>query len=193
MAEPVPDPRLGAALVSLELADLRLRPWWAAHWVAAGLGGERLAELAGLSGDEREVSDLWPEALHELGVAVPVVGARRTAAPWMARQVLDQRRDERWLLRELWPYRDDPADDDEALDAVVYAVDELLGLLERAEIARRAPRRRRLTLRRPRGPEVPEEQEREWRTLVDAVVVALADGGVQAAEQVLARDGVGGR
>ncbi|TNM69658.1 hypothetical protein FHN55_02610 [Streptomyces sp. NP160] len=196
MSEPVPDPELGAALVSLELADLRLRPWWAAHWVAAGLGGERLAELAGLGGVEREVSDLWPLALAELGVATPVVGARRTAAPWMARQVLEGRRDLPWLQRELWPYREDTTDDDEALDGVVYAVDELLGLLERAELARRPPRRRRGLLWRGRVPEVSEQQERESRALVDAVVVALADGGVEAAAAVLdARSAgtVGGR
>jgi hypothetical protein len=45
-------------------------PLWAAHWLVLGHDGDTIAELAGLSGqDKRAVNDLLPVALEEAGVA----------------------------------------------------------------------------------------------------------------------------
>lgn len=68
---------LTAALRELQLLDRRERPMLAAHRLAQDLGGEVVAELAGLSGDEPEVGAPWPAAMAELDVPAPVGRARR--------------------------------------------------------------------------------------------------------------------
>jgi hypothetical protein len=105
------------------------RPMVAAHWLAEELGGEAVLELASLRGDEREVGELWPLALQELGVAVPVTDAR-AAMKWAAQRVLDGERDARWLVRMLemdW-HEVDQQDDFEQL---VLMIDDWLDWTER--------------------------------------------------------------
>lgn len=185
MVDDVPEPELGAALVALELVDPRVRPVWAAHWIAGGLGGARTAELAGLRGDEPEVSDLWPEVLAELGAAHVVLRPRRSAAAWCAQQVVAGRHDARWLVRALWP--DDGwggGDGDVEADDVVHVLDDLVAGIPLA--AEHPPRWRRDRQRA-------DEQSREWQRQLDAAVTAMAAGGVPAAAAVLEDDGAGGR
>jgi len=185
VVDEVPEPALAAALVALDLADRRVRPMWAAHWVADGLGGPRTAELAGLRGDEREVSDLWPESLAELGAAHAVVAPRRTAAAWCAQQVVSGRHDAAWLVRTLWPHQGwDEGDGDGEVDSVVYALDDLL---DRIPVAADHPPCRRRARQRA------DEQARTWQLLVDVVVAAMAAGGITAAAAALDDDGVRGR
>ena len=105
------------------------RPMLAAYWLAEDSGGEAVLELASLRGHEPEVSDLWPRALAELGVALPVTTTRATM-PWAARRVLDGERDARWLVRMLagdfeWG---DPPDDFEQL---VLQLDHVLDWTDR--------------------------------------------------------------
>lgn len=48
----------------LDILPLEQVPLWAAHWLAQGLDGEVLRELAGLSGaDSQAVRELLPRAL----------------------------------------------------------------------------------------------------------------------------------
>ncbi|MEV6561700.1 hypothetical protein AB0M22_38685 [Nocardia sp. NPDC051756] len=47
-------------------------PWWAAQWLVEGHDGPALRELAGLNErDPRAVGDLLPEAMAEMGIALP--------------------------------------------------------------------------------------------------------------------------
>ena len=125
--EPVP-PLLAATLFHIGQIRDRDRPMLAAHWLAEGRDGEALLELASLSGPEREVDELWPLALEELGVHLPVTGARAAMA-WAARRVLDGERDPRWLVRALWPGQD--VGEDPQLDTLVYTVQDWLAWLDR--------------------------------------------------------------
>lgn len=114
-------PERAAALVELgELPHERL-PMLAAHWLASGRDGEALRELAGLHGREPEVWDLWPDALAEVGVVLPVQRPRRTAISWAAAQVVGGVIDVRQFLRLLWP--DHTAPDDE-LDLIIWSIDD---------------------------------------------------------------------
>jgi hypothetical protein len=64
-----PTPRSVEAWVVLGVLPAERVPMWAAEWIVQGYGGEALVELAGLSGrDSREVRDLLPAAVAELGV-----------------------------------------------------------------------------------------------------------------------------
>ena len=88
------------------------RPMLAAYWLADGLGGDAVLELASLHGNEPEVSELWPLALTEMGVAMPVIRAR-VAAVWAAQRVLERERDSFWLAEFLRPRRPESSDDPE--------------------------------------------------------------------------------
>lgn len=76
--EVAPSPGLVTAWAVLGILPLEQVPLWAAHWLAEGLDGEVLRELAGLSGaDVQAVRELLPGALAEVGVDVS--GPRRSA------------------------------------------------------------------------------------------------------------------
>jgi hypothetical protein len=115
-------PALRAALL-YEVGEIREqdRPMLAAHWLAEGLGGEAVLELASLGGNEPEVNELWTLALAELGVTLPVTRGREGAA-WAAQRVLDGERDMFWLadfLRSRSAGSGDPALDQLARDLYV--------------------------------------------------------------------------
>lgn len=177
-------PAVAAALHQLGVLDPAERPLLAAHWVAAGLGGEVLADLAGLRRGDRVASDLWPAALAELGVGTPVVLARRVAAPWLAQQVLRGERDLDDLVGVLWPTAPEPPDGDEELDRVVYTIDDVLDWT--GDLTSGAVRRGR------RGRRVPPEHAERAQRAVDAVataVAALAAGDVLGAVAALRAGG----
>ena len=92
-----PIPVLRAALL-YEVGEIREqdRPMLAAHWLAEGVGGDAVLELASLRGHEPEVNELWTLALAELGVTLPVTRGRQGAA-WAAQRVIDGERDVFWL------------------------------------------------------------------------------------------------
>jgi len=61
-----------AALLALDQLPAERVPWWAAAWLADGIGASATAEIAGLNGrDPRAVRDLLPAVLGELNVPVP--------------------------------------------------------------------------------------------------------------------------
>jgi hypothetical protein len=67
-----PTPALVAAWLTLGTLRTESVPMWAAEWIVQGYDGMYLAELAGLSGrDTREVRDHLPDALADVGIAVP--------------------------------------------------------------------------------------------------------------------------
>jgi hypothetical protein len=106
-----PMPALRAALL-YEVGEIREqdRPMLAAHWLAEGLGGDAVLELASLRGNEAEVNELWTLALAELGVALPVTLGRQGAV-WAAQRVLDGERDTFWLAAFLRPRSSRVGDD----------------------------------------------------------------------------------
>jgi hypothetical protein len=142
-----------APLLAAELYDRgwirpQDRPMLAAYWLAEDKGGDAVLELASLRGHEPEVSDLWPMALQELGVMLPITSAR-VAMAWAAQRVLDRERDLRWMVRMLWPdQRHEGSDPD--FEELIYTLDDWLdwtgrdlrgrqpGVKARAESARRA-------------------------------------------------------
>ncbi|MGW5190529.1 hypothetical protein ACWEOO_14810 [Kribbella sp. NPDC004138] len=64
-----PTPGLVGAWLALDRLHAESVPMWAASWLVQGYDGASLAELAGLSGrDTREVRDLLPAALADVGV-----------------------------------------------------------------------------------------------------------------------------
>ncbi|HEU0101278.1 MAG TPA: hypothetical protein VFR07_03080 [Mycobacteriales bacterium] len=76
--EVAPSPELVAAWAALGILRFERVPLWAACWLADGLDGEALGELAGLSGaDVQAVRELLPRALAELGAGRE--GSRRSA------------------------------------------------------------------------------------------------------------------
>lgn len=133
------EPVVAAALRQLGALDDRDLPMLAAHWVAQGRDGEVLVGLAGLHGDEREIADLWPAALAEVGVAVPVPRDRLVSLPWVAGQVVAGRRPLSWLVMVLWPslYVPDepgavaPDAEEQLLDEIVHTLDDVLEFAER--------------------------------------------------------------
>lgn len=143
------EPVVAAALRQLGALDDRDLPMLAAHWVAQGRDGEVLVELAGRHGDEREIADLWPAALAEVRVAVPVPRDRSVALPWVASQVAAGRRPLSWLVTVLWPplYVDSEPDaaapdtQEQLLDEIVYVLDDVLDFAERVagDAAQRTP------------------------------------------------------
>lgn len=178
------DPVVAVALRQLGALEDRNLPMLAAHWVAQGRGGDVLVELAGLHGTEREIGDLWPTALSEVGVATPVGHDRLVALPWVAAQVAAGRRELRWLVTVLWPpvrfdtgRRGNPADrEEELLDAVVYALEDVLEFAARVagDAAARSPWWRRHGQAEQAG-------VRKARLQVERVVAALTRGDVAAA------------
>jgi hypothetical protein len=134
------EPVVAAALRQLGPLDDRDLPMLAAHWVAQGRGGEVLVELAGLHGNEREIADLWPAAVAEVGVTVPVPRDRLVSLPWVAGQVAAGRRPLGWLVTVLWPpvYVGSEPDaaapdaEEQLLDEIVYNLDDILEFAERA-------------------------------------------------------------
>lgn len=68
----VPSPQQVAALLALGQLPVERVPWWAAEWLADGLGEGATAEIAGLDGrDPHAVGDLLPAVLGELNVPIP--------------------------------------------------------------------------------------------------------------------------
>lgn len=68
----VPSPQQVAALLALGQLPAESVPWWAAAWLADGMGAQATAEIAGLNGrDPRAVRDLLPAVLSELNVPLP--------------------------------------------------------------------------------------------------------------------------
>lgn len=170
---PMP-PAVAAALFLDGLLRGEDRPMLAAHWLAEGMDGEALRELAGLSGSEYEVGDLWPAALEDAGVTLPAGGARVTAA-WAAQRVLDGTEDLRWLVRVLWPpRRDDPEDQDPALDTLIYTIDDWLDWMDPRLHGRRSDAER--------------QRIGSARAALDAAVEALARDDVPGAARALAED-----
>ena len=127
----VVSPQVAAALSLVGRLDRDDRPMLAAHWLAAGLDGETLRDVAWRSAGDRDVDDLWPAALAEAGAPLPASRPRRTAATWAAEKVLSGQQDARWLVELLWP-PNAPDDVDEELDAVVYTIDDCLDYADRA-------------------------------------------------------------
>lgn len=67
-----PSPQDVAAFFVLDRVPTEHVPWIAARWLADGLDGERLRELAGEHGDDTyKIKDLLPLALSEIGVPLP--------------------------------------------------------------------------------------------------------------------------
>lgn len=170
-------PALAAALYELDVLDPRQRPMLAAHWVAQGLGGPVLSELAGLHGDEREVADLWIPALREMGVDTPLIRTRRTALPWVMSQMNTGERDLPWVLHVLGPTRTD-TDEDDVLDSIIYSIDTALdyigALQERPHVGRTH-----------RGSRKDQKVVADLRARVAGAVEALERGDVDAAAAVL--------
>jgi hypothetical protein len=66
-----PSPQQAAALLALGELPAERVPWWAAAWLADGLGAEATAEIAGLDGrDPHAIRDLLPAVLSELNAPV---------------------------------------------------------------------------------------------------------------------------
>lgn len=80
-------PLLARTLLDLGWLAPMSRPLLAAHWLAAGLDGAAMRDLAGRAALDPEVSVLWRAALLEAGVA-PGESAREQAAGYLAEQVL---------------------------------------------------------------------------------------------------------
>lgn len=107
----IPSPSLVAAWLVLDTLATERVPLWAAHWLAAGHGGEALAELAGLRGDDpREVRDLLDGPLAECGVTAPDIDAANHRAERAAAMVaftaiaelqVNGRASERWLVQKV--------------------------------------------------------------------------------------------
>lgn len=123
--EPLP-PLLAAELFERGRIHPHDRPMLAAHWLAEGRGGEALLDLASLRGHEPEVSDLWPLALAELDVTLPITNAR-VAMAWAAKRVVDGERDARWLVRMLWLPEFAPVDEQSDFERLVLQLDDRLG------------------------------------------------------------------
>lgn len=99
---PAPDV-VAAWLVLDELPSDRV-PWWAAEWLANGLGGPATAELAGLGRDDpRTVRDLLPAALRELQVPMPrsVTAAVTIAFTRVATLWRDGMAGEQWVVQKV--------------------------------------------------------------------------------------------
>jgi hypothetical protein len=102
----VPSPPLVAAWLILDALPTERVPFWAAYWIAAGQDGQKLAELAGLHGDDpHKVRELLPAALTECGVLSADLNrhdrSRRRAAAMIAftaiaKLCLDGLVSERW-------------------------------------------------------------------------------------------------
>ncbi|GIJ24625.1 hypothetical protein [Micromonospora lutea] len=76
-------PDLVAAEYALGSVDAERVPWYAADWLANGHDGPALRELAGLDGtDTGLIGELLPDALTEVGVAVP--SPADAADAWLA-------------------------------------------------------------------------------------------------------------
>ena len=151
-------PERAAALVELGELERERLPMLAARWLAAGRDGEALRDLAGLQGREPEVWDLWPDALAEVGVVLPVQRPRRTAISWAAAQVVGGVIDVREFLRLLWP--DHTAPDGE-LDCLVYTIDDLQEYADDCLAGRRGRR--------------PEDAEESLRTVREAIAALARD------------------
>jgi len=104
------------------------RPMLAAQWLTEGRGGEALVELASLRGAEPEVSDLWPAALAELGI--PLQTTPRAAMAWAAQQVVEGKRDTRWLVRTLWT-EFDAFDEQDDFQRLILLLDDTLDWTDR--------------------------------------------------------------
>jgi len=101
---PAPPPDALAARFVLGIAPTENVPWWAAQWLADGFDGPALRELAGLNGrDSHEVNDLLPDALAEMGVAMPssAVAAAGEAFRQMAEMCLSGQAGERWVAQQV--------------------------------------------------------------------------------------------
>jgi hypothetical protein len=123
-------PAITAALYQLDEQNRDERPMRAAHWLAEGMDGDVLRELAWRSAGDREVDDLWPGALAELGVEVPIARPRRVVMAWAAQQVVAGKQDARWLVSLLAPWHVE--DGDEEMDQLIYSLDDWLDYAERA-------------------------------------------------------------
>ena len=172
------EPELAAALLARRLLPPEELPMLAAHWLAAGLDGPALRELAGLSRRDPHVRELWAATLGELGV-VPDAGGERAAVVWAARQVAGGQMSARDLVSGFWPDDDSPSE----LDGIVYALDEAVEMVGQQEVADNRSHwwRRLLRGRRP-----PLYRHDPAEALMWAVQ-ALADGDLAEARRVLKR------
>jgi hypothetical protein len=147
------------------------RPMLAAHWLAEGKDGEALLELASLRGHEPEVSDLWPLALAELGVTLPVTSPR-VAMAWAAQRVLGGERDARWLVQTLWMTFDD-VDRQDDFQRLILLIDDVLDWTDRELGSRSAEER---------------ERAAQARQAVAAAIEVMARDDVPGALRVLGHD-----
>jgi hypothetical protein len=97
----------------------------AAHWRAAEAAGPHIEDLAVRSARDRDLRTLWPLALGELGVHLPLVGVRRTAMGWVTRQVTAGSRPVQWLVRVLHPSTWEEVDPDALVDGLVHILEDL--------------------------------------------------------------------
>lgn len=162
-------PVLAAALAELGELPPEDRPMLAAHWLAEGMDGETLRALAWLSGTEREVHDLWPQALADVGVRVPPDQPRRIAMAWAAGHVVRGDWDVRWQVQLLAPW--DSPGDDEDLDSLIYAIDDDLDWTDH-DLRSKHPEERR--------------RAEAARRAVDACIAAMARDDIAGAERGLA-------
>ena len=165
----------GLAFALRELSWLRDRelPMLAAHWLAQGLDGPTLRELAGMTpGDLSAAGDsLWREALADAGVVCSAVPVRERAAPYLARIVIEGKLTERRLCEFLWPWQAGDGESEEpAMAALVYGWDELLDYRER------------LT-RRPDAEAAPDL--RRLGAVSATALAALADGDIAGAQAAI--------
>lgn len=101
---PAPLPNTLAARLVLGIAPTEDVPWWAAQWLADGYDGPALRELAGLNDrDPREINDLLPAALAEMGVRMPssAAAAANEAFRQIAEMCLSGQAGERWVAQQV--------------------------------------------------------------------------------------------
>jgi hypothetical protein len=180
LGEP-PAPELAAALVQMNLIDLRQRPWLAADWLARGHDGPRLRELAGLRGHEPEVTDLWPAALAELDVPTPLPQARRLAAVWAAQQVCTGQQDPSWFAPAV---TSSTGRQDDVVDDVAIGVDHLLDVASHLDDEATCLRAPRLPWRRARADTV-QRQADDLRARLVVVLETVAAGRLHRARALL--------
>lgn len=108
--EPRPSPRLVASWLVVGHLPTERVPLWAAHWLAEGMDGPALRELAGLHGDNpHDVRDVLPQALEEAGVLLPESGSDAERAAfreasidvvyrWIAETFIAGRAGPRWVV-----------------------------------------------------------------------------------------------
>jgi hypothetical protein len=113
--DPPPRPALAAAPFALGDAPIERLPWWAAAWIADGLDGEALVELAGLSAQDRDaIRDLFPVAMDQLSIPLPSTAVASAVLVFddLARRFLSGTAAPQWVVQRVgdvvWRCNDSP-------------------------------------------------------------------------------------